>query len=104
MPDLPPLSTKDKELIEAAGVARARASELLTWWKERRDAKALKFFEQPMPRSQDVKLECFYDTLRLDGKPAGVMACSWKSRFPRKQSRMVRIDMDPVSVLKPLLI
>ena len=94
MPDLPPLSTKDKDLIEAAGVAHSRASELLTWWKEHRDAKALKFFEQPMPRNQDVKLECFYDTLRLDGKPAGVMACSWKSRFPRKQAATSPLSMD----------
>src|SRR5688572_16101511 len=84
MGDPGPLSAKDKELIDAAGVAYSRASELLKWWKSRRDAKALKLFHLPMPRDGNVKLECFYDTLEFGGNQTTAMACSWKSRFPRK--------------------
>jgi hypothetical protein len=84
MPDAASLTNKERELIDGAAVAYSRASELLTWWKKERDAKALKFFNQVMPRSQDIKLECFYDKLTLERKDAGVMACSWKSRFPCK--------------------
>ena len=58
MPDLPPLSTKDKELIEAAGVARARASELLTWWKEHRDeAKDARASLAPQSRILPVEVD-----------------------------------------------
>src|SRR6185295_3101808 len=81
-----PLSAKDQELIEGAAVAYQRAGELLAWWKKQRDAKALKYFPLAMPRSQDIQLECFFDTLTLGGKPSTVMATSWKSRFSRKPS------------------
>ena len=86
MPDPALLTTDDERLIQGAEVAHLRASELLQWWKKQHGAKALKHFYQPMPRARDIKLECFYDTLELGGKPGTVMACSWKSRFSRKAS------------------
>ena len=96
MPDAASLSSKEKDLVEGAGVAYSRAAELLNWWKKQRDAKALKFFHQRMPRSQEIELECFYDTLPLSGKQAAVMACSWKSRFQcRKTAATVQeLGMD----------
>jgi len=61
-------------------------------WKKQRDAKTLKYFYQIMPKERDVKLECFYDTLRLSGQEKTVMACSWKSRFPCKQAAAAAAD------------
>ncbi len=93
MGSLQSLSDKDQVLIRNAFAAHEKAAGLLAWWRHRKTVGALRQFELAMPKDRSIKLQCFYDTMTLDGKETSVMACAWKSRFRCSQSGVAGCSM-----------